>query len=533
MVAALLVVVALAAGVVVLLDAAPAAAHAVLVSSDPQDGSNLETSPEEAVLVFDESVQLPADATSALADDGTDVAAGDATLSDGSTTVSVPLQSDLATGSYTVSYRIVSADGHVVEGAIRFGIRTDPAIVVVADTPTDPLTIVSAAAQGLVYTGAILLIGTVFALTVIWPGASAPRRSRLLRGLGWGLLGAGTLVRLAVTGPLAEGSGWGGILRLDGLGTTLSEIGGIAQLIRLALLALVAGWTFGRLPASRATRLVAAAAGLALLVTVALDGHAVAGDDAVLAVIAAVLHLAGMCVWVGGLVVLAVVLLPTAGNTVEPLVAGHGRWSKIAFAAVVTLIVSGEYQAWRQLSPLDSLVTTAYGWTLLIKCALVAVALAAASLTQRALRRRQRAGQTSRIRRIVVIETAVTIAIVAATTVLVALPPARTTYGPAVTLSAAAGTATATVQVESTRTGPQQITVTLRTADGDPVAADAVSGRLSSTGVSSGDIAFAPSSEAGVWEGTGIAPVAGTWTLQLTVTLVAGTYVSEVSYPVW
>ncbi len=61
---------------------------------------------------------------------------------------------------------------------------------------------------------------------------------------------------------------------------------------------------------------------MALLTSVAVTGHEAVGSGVALALPAAVLHLAAMAVWLGGLVLLGLVVLPGAEG--RPAHAGRG-----------------------------------------------------------------------------------------------------------------------------------------------------------------------------------------------------------------
>jgi copper transport protein len=164
----------LAALALLLLPASPASAHAVLVSSDPADGARVAAAPAAVRLTFDEAVSLPPDATVVLAATGQRVDEGPARL-DGRVVV-VPLRSAVPAGVYSVSWRLVSADSHVVSGSIRFGVRRDADAVqgpVVAGSPLDPAL---AAATGLTYLGLSLGLGVPAAAAVLWPAVRTRRR---------------------------------------------------------------------------------------------------------------------------------------------------------------------------------------------------------------------------------------------------------------------------------------------------------------------------------------------------------------------
>jgi len=111
----LVVLAALVAGA---LTAAPAGAHDSLVSSDPADGAVLGAPPATVTLEFSGEViptgtqVVVTDASGAPVDAGAPEVAG--------TQVVAALPADLPAGAYTVAWRVVSSDGHPIEGALGF-----------------------------------------------------------------------------------------------------------------------------------------------------------------------------------------------------------------------------------------------------------------------------------------------------------------------------------------------------------------------------------------------------------------------------
>lgn len=112
------VLAALAAGV---MSAGPAAAHASLVGSNPEDGAVLAEAPGEVVLEFDEAVQPDFSQVAVLDAEENHYEDGDPE-SDGQT-VTQPV-TELPAGDYRISYRVGSADGHPVTGVIAFTVET-------------------------------------------------------------------------------------------------------------------------------------------------------------------------------------------------------------------------------------------------------------------------------------------------------------------------------------------------------------------------------------------------------------------------
>jgi copper transport protein len=531
------------AGVLSVATALPASAHAVLEKSSPEDGSRLARAPSEVVLTFDEAVQLPPGGAQVVSTTGKRIDDGKAHLSIDDHSVVIPLVRSVVTGSYFATWRVVSADSHIVSGSIGFGVRQNPTTASGAPAaPADPLAAAAAASQGLIYLGLILLLGVPGVILALWRAALPSVRARRLAWAGWWLVLLGSIADLLLEGPQAAGTGWAGILRFSDLGPTAASAIGVAMIARVVLLLggiplLVRLLRPHKPPRSwlAATAIVA----VAVCVSVALVGHAGTGGDLAVALTAATLHLLSMAGWVGGLIALLVVALPRI-STIE-LRAGLRRWSYLAFVFVVLLIVSGEYQAWRQVQPLDSLWSTPYGITLLVKIGLViavlvvarvghAIALTASSSDEPTM--------TRRLRRSLLVETVITIAVVVVTTVLVSLPPARTTYGPSATLSAPLESDTVSVHIDTTRHGTEHFRFEALTKGGTPARLRGLSATLSSVGEGIGSLPVtlhASKGSSAIWISYPTAvPVAGVWTITITATTIDGSaYVTSAEYTAW
>ena len=101
----------------VLLAASPASAHTGLSGSVPADGATT-VAPDRVVLSFSGRVLERLSAVTVVGPDGTDAADGALTV-DG-TDVVQPLDGPLQAGRWTVSYRVVAADGHPLSGRLDF-----------------------------------------------------------------------------------------------------------------------------------------------------------------------------------------------------------------------------------------------------------------------------------------------------------------------------------------------------------------------------------------------------------------------------
>ena len=523
-----------AAAVVALgLCTAPSAnAHATLVSSTPVDGARVEVAPAEVTLTFEEPVQLVPGTAQVISDDGARADSGDAHLSTDGATLVIPLRPDVEKGSYSAVWRVISADTHTVSGSISFGVgqaahEPPPQTV----DPSHVLTVTDDVVQGFVYLGVILSLGLTFVCATLWRWALSLARIRALIWAGWALIGCATFAQFLIEGPRALGVGWAEIFAGSAVSEALHDRTGAVLMVRTVALLLMAAVTRRIIKRSNAIPAEPDRTGIAMLVTgaaavavsVAARGHAATGRDLWLAIPVTALHLLAMAVWVGGLITLVLAVLPQ--RRTENL----RRWSQTALSCVSVLVVTGGYQAWRQVYPVGALWSTRYGITLLVKLALVIGMLTLGYLARRRL-------TPERLRRTVPIEAALGVAVIVITTVLTAQPPARDTYGPSLSAVAPLGSRSAEIHVSSTRHGPTEIEVTPRGPAGGPAGANAVKGTLSSNdaGIAALPVTFSPI-QGGSWRSTyAVVPRAGWWTLTVTVEFsIKEAVVTSTRFRVW
>jgi copper transport protein len=337
---------------------------------------------------------------------------------------------------------------------------------------------------------------------------------------------------------------------------------------------------------------------VALLLTVSVAGHAASGDLVPLAIVTDLVHLGGVSVWLGGLAVLVAVVLrgrapsddakdgdtrdadadthdegpsdaldrpggaatgPAAGPTATAIDAAPattavdaatldrvvGRFSSVAFAAVVAIVVSGVVQAWRQLGSLSALVDTPYGRLLVVKVVLVALMVGVAGLSRAWVRRRLApagapgAGpaDAAGLRRSVAAEVAIAVAVLAVTAGLVqAVPGDRAgaddagVAGPAGAAGAAGAGAPYTTEMHGeevlveatvgpTATGPTTVDIAARDHGGDPIDPEEVTATLRLPAQALGPIDLSLTEEGtGEFTSEGAElPFAGEWELVVTV----------------
>ena len=102
-----------------------AQAHATLIGSRPESGSTLGIAPSEIVLEFDENVQSSFAVVNVTGPGGSAVSTGSVSATDNK--VIAALRPPTKAGVYMVSWRVVSDDGHPVDGQFTYTL-TDRAL---------------------------------------------------------------------------------------------------------------------------------------------------------------------------------------------------------------------------------------------------------------------------------------------------------------------------------------------------------------------------------------------------------------------
>jgi copper transport protein len=367
--------------------AVPASAHAALRGTDPADGTLLKAAPRQLTLTYTESVGLLDDSFRLYDPHNRRVRTGlPDHAPDHPDTVRVPLTAaKLGKGTYTLAWRVVSADSHPVSGALTFSVGTRTATTPVADPDTAGNGVTTGLydiARYLAYLSVALLLGTAAFVAYCRP----PHTDRLRRPVrvAWWTRVASSGALILLRAPYEEGASPLTGLTGSALARTATTRPGELLLARLALLALAAGlsaWAGGGRRRPALPRPVLPAAGLAISVALSLTWsaaeHASAGIQVPVAITAATLHVLAMSARLGGLTA----LLVTLAHTPPPSVVT--RFSRLAFASVTVLVVTGVYQSWRGLGSWQALTDTTYGRTLLAKLAAVTLLLTAAAWSRR------------------------------------------------------------------------------------------------------------------------------------------------------
>lgn len=519
-------------------------AHTLVSATEPTDGAALDQVPAALVIYFVSPVEVRAGAVQVVDPSGRRVDRGRVERPGGDQrVVRVPLRRDLS-GPYLASWRVTSVDDHPITGSLSFLVAADA-----AGTGTGDLAgVLLGICRFSLFAALVLLVGGFVFLIVIWPeGLGTPRVRRLLVSA-WTVAAAVTLLGIPLHGAVEAGVPLPRALDPALLRDVLGTRYGLASAARIGLLAAAVPLILAMLRRPELVRPggprwlvpLACLLGAGLLVTPGLAGHAGSGGLVPLGVAADLLHLAAISVWLGGLVILVTCVLPQP----EPAELRQvvPRFSELAFDAVVVVVISGLFQAWRQVGGLSALTATPYGRLLLAKVAVVAVLVGFGVVSRRMVQDRLAAtsalvarpagpgtdrldpdaAAVARMRRSVAVEVGIAAVVLALASLLVTTEPARgaPVPVPAGPFSTALGTTAGTVSVElaPARVGVNQMALAVVDQRGKPVKVDELTAELREPTKGGTPLsATLAAAGAGRYSGTVRVPTAGWWQLTLTI----------------
>lgn len=342
-------------------------AHAALVGSQPSEGATLAEAPAALRLSFNE----PVSPLIVRLIGPTGEAVTPAVKAENSTLTITP--PPLRHGTHVLSWRVISADGHPVGGAVTFSIGAPSASPALGALDTDPAVKVAIwTTRLLIYLGLFVGVGGASFIALIAQSRPLPGRTE-----GW--------VAGAMLGGLIASIASLGLQGLDALALPLTQFrrpeawtSGLATSYGWTALTAVAALLLGlaaiRTAKPAVARLCAACALAGVGGALALSGHAATAGLAPLSRPAVFLHGVAIAFWIGSLIpLLAIVRNRDRGD------GELARFSTLIPVPLAVLIATGCYLAWAQLDRPDALWTTGYGEVLAGKLAAVLVLLGLAA----------------------------------------------------------------------------------------------------------------------------------------------------------
>ncbi len=410
---------------VMLVVPAQAFAHATLQQSSPRSSERLASSPRTISLGFDEYIKVLPGSIRVYSSKGsvdvTNVRSDRFRL-----TASLP---HLPRGPYTVRWHALAGDGHVVSGLLTFGVRAPAPPLTEAFGSSGP-THAENVVRWLYFLSLALLVGGLGFRLLALRGALPPpaaRRFFLVTGLG-----VVATLNIGITAFLLRAEDalqlpFGRLLYGDLTPIARTRFGTafIAMTLGFSLVAafLVLAWLSDR----DVFLWPAFALGLGFASGLSLSGHSAADAGASWkSELADWAHLSAACLWIGGLVQLAVVVWPLMPDARRE---AFLAFSRLATVCIGVLLLAGVYLSILRLPHLEDLWTTGYGQVLLVKIGLVSLAFGWGGLHKLVAVpavAKGNEGVLARLRGSLVGESMVGMAVLLAAAVLVdAKPPAR------------------------------------------------------------------------------------------------------------
>jgi copper transport protein len=543
---------ALAATFVAALAVAPgAAAHSVLEETRPANDEVVQQSPRQVLLRFNEGVDTSLGRALQVFDaSGEQIDTGDI-LRPSPEQVAVEIEEELAGGTYTVAWRLISADSDPIRGAFVFHVGAPGAnpegvaAQVAQDSPTS-LDVLYRVGRYLEFTFLLLCAGGVAAL--VYPLWSADpklhRRLYVLLAVCAGALAVWSLLGLAFQGAKASGGGLGDAFTWGNVSDVAQTRYGRVELIRAGLALALFGVALALRRAAGGSRaggpgrdvgsVTAILLAAGLVITPTFSGHA--STTGPLASVSDIAHVMAAAAWVGGLAFVIIALWwaleerwPLATRCVP-------RFSTVALGSVVVLLVAGVINGYLQVETWRGLWETSYGLLLLAKIGLIVPLLALGAYNNRFSVPRLRDGiavprERRRFLQAAGVELTIMAAIVGVTAFLVDANPAKH----ALEAEAAAamhddnggqeagpishdvdfGEFQATVSIDPSTAGPNHLELEVEPGPDAPTLAE-VTFSASLTQPDLGPLQFEAESKQGMWEVEDAdLPIAGTWQLRI------------------
>ncbi len=345
-------------------------AHATLLSALPADGVTIFEAPKTFRLEFDEPVSPLV--MRLVRPDGKITPLADPRAKNNTVTIAAPPLPQQ--GSYVLSWRVISADGHPVGGVVSFSLGHSTAGVSAPPVPGAAAVHVAIwLTQFILSIG--LFVGVGGAAFAAWLAAKppVPGRAVLVAAMIGGIAAAILSLPFQGLDALAEPPRdvWQPAVWVEGFDNSWGSTVTIAVATLIAgLLALLLG---NRVAARSFGLLAIGGIGLALVAS----GHASTAEPW-LTVPAMFLHAVCVTLWVGSLLPLA--LMVRAGDRIA-----LERFSRLIPAPLLVLVITGIVLTTVGFDRLDALWTTNYGLVLAAKLTLVVAMLALAAINRYAL----------------------------------------------------------------------------------------------------------------------------------------------------
>ncbi|MDR7236024.1 copper resistance CopC/CopD family protein [Neobacillus drentensis] len=368
-------------------------AHAYIKKSTPLENETVEKVPTKVTIKFDESIQPSFNSIKVFDSEGNRVDKKNGRIDPKQPFIlKSDLKKNLPNGSYRIKWKVVSSDGHPVEGVIPFqiGEKGQDSTAIENETkgytPKADLIII----RWLQYLSNACYVGLIFFYMVILPKelretGSVDKRFRKLINAGLILLFIIILLGLPLQATIESGYPWSEVFTFSTFENMLLNTNyGQSWLIQITILLTLTLLTSFIGFAESTKRIILWACfclGTAMVLTKAVTSHAAGQTNQVLAIAMDFLHLLAASIWIGSLIgfvgLLSFRKKPELKQEYLKMVKSFSKWGILL---VLILTLTGLYGSFLYIPNFSALFQTNYGQVLLCKVSLFLLMLILAAV---------------------------------------------------------------------------------------------------------------------------------------------------------
>jgi copper transport protein len=361
-------------------------AHAYIIKSNPSENQTINHAIQKVSIQFDESIQPVFNSIQVFDSTGNRVDRKDGRINPkNSSIIECGLNQNLPNGIYQIEWKVVSSDGHPVQGTIPFQMGTgnknqDISKVNTGSTGYTPhLDLITI--RWLQYISNACYVGLLFIYLFILPKEFVQDKrvvnifQRLIK-VSFVFLCLSILLSLPLQAAIESNSSWSTVFNTETLknmliNTAFGKIW-INQIIGLLLLAaltylLCVNW-FNKL----LWVWISLFLGIGLLLTKAFTSHAASSTNPIVTIGMDFFHLLSASIWIGSLIVLVALYQfsrkTESKNHYMQLIRQFSKWGIIL---VLILSITGVFGSFLYIPNLQSLLSTDYGLVLSCKVMLL------------------------------------------------------------------------------------------------------------------------------------------------------------------
>lgn len=359
--------------------------HATIVKTEPANGQQVENPPNEIIIHYSEGVQLAE--ISVFDSNGNKISQRPQIDSTDNRIVKILLQ-EIGDGVYTVSWKVLSVDGHITNDNFFFIIGNEipsRSIFLEIYTPRQVAYNISfdePLLRWLTLSSLVVLVGMPVSMILVMQQDTRnlilDKKKTFLRNL----LVYGSVV-IAVSTTLLAVKQMSSVytpLNLENFLFFTSSILGVSWITKLVLIFSLIG-VLVSIKSWKIWIVSAIAAGIMMQFTISLTSHSTSIIGGAIPFVTDFIHLFASSLWIGGVFLLAVITIPIMAGQNENfsrnnIIATIKRFSILAVSSVTALAITGLVMTSWHVPSFDSMFLTIYGVALSIKITLLAAAIA-------------------------------------------------------------------------------------------------------------------------------------------------------------